>query len=60
MKALLDAKDGELAQAIEDEAVRADAAEKAYRFNHNKVLNDEDKVTPASLFIGAPDLPYII
>lgn len=38
----------------------ADAALKAYRFNHNQVLNEHDQVTPASLLIGAPDLPYII
>ena len=37
-----------------------DAAEKAYRFSHNQVLNEQDQVTPASLLIGAPDLPYII
>lgn len=38
----------------------ADAALKASRFNHNQVLNEHDQVTPASLLIGAPDLPYII
>lgn len=38
----------------------ADAALKASRFNHNQVLNEHDQVVPASLLIGAPDLPYII
>ncbi len=38
----------------------ADPSLKATRFNHNQVLNEQDQVTPASLNIGAPDLPYII
>ena len=36
------------------------AADKAYRFNHNSVLTEQDQLTPESLLIGAPDLPYII
>ena len=38
----------------------ANASLKAVRFNHNQVLNEQDQVTPASLLIGAPNLPYII
>ena len=38
----------------------ADAADKAYRFNHNSILTEQDQLTPESLLIGAPDLPYII
>lgn len=38
----------------------ADAADKAYRFNHNNVLNEQDQLTPESMLIGAPDLPYMI
>lgn len=38
----------------------ADAADKAYRFNHNNILTEQDQLTPESLLIGAPDLPYMI
>ena len=38
----------------------ADAVDKAYRFNHNNVLTEQDTLTPESLLIGAADLPYII
>jgi hypothetical protein len=38
----------------------ADAADKAYRFNHNNVLNEQDQLTPESMLVGAPDLPYMI
>ena len=38
----------------------ADAADRASRFNHNSILTEQDTLTPESLFLGAPDLPYII
>jgi hypothetical protein len=38
----------------------SNASLKASRFNHNQVLNEQDQLTPESLFIGAPDLPYMI
>ena len=38
----------------------ANAADKAYRFNHNNILTEKDELTPESLKIGAVDLPYMI
>ena len=38
----------------------ADAADRASRFNHNSILTEQDTLTPESLLLGAPDLPYII